>query len=170
MNIGDRIKEERARLGFSQTDFAALAGASKGSQISWEKGSAFPNAFVLSAWDKAGADPLYIIAGRREPVIEENEGTISPFRIAWIVLEVAAAFDSVGLTADLFGDSYPYSSNARRAADVGRISGEIYNRLFSISLDEDKNNAIRNMALGAAMSEKNSILERRKKNAELPTE
>jgi len=52
-------------LGLSQTDFAALAGASKHAQINWEKGAAAPNAVALGAWEKLGLDVLYVVTGRR---------------------------------------------------------------------------------------------------------
>lgn len=65
MNLGSRLKTERERLGFSQTDFAALAGASKHSQINWEKGAAAPNATVLAAWAAHGMDVLYVVTGQR---------------------------------------------------------------------------------------------------------
>ena len=52
-------------MGFSQTDFAALAGAKKGTQISWEKDASSPNAIALVAFAEAGADALYILTGRR---------------------------------------------------------------------------------------------------------
>ena len=65
MDIGGRLKEERERLGYSQTDFAELGGASKNSQIAWEKGAAFPNARVLSAIAAVGADVAYILTGQR---------------------------------------------------------------------------------------------------------
>jgi DNA-binding XRE family transcriptional regulator len=45
MSLGARLKEERKRLGYNQSDFAELAGASKHSQINWEKGASFPNAW-----------------------------------------------------------------------------------------------------------------------------
>lgn len=60
-----RIKEERERLGFNQTDFAALAGASKRSQIGWEQGRTSPDSMVLVAWAQAGADVQYIVTGIR---------------------------------------------------------------------------------------------------------
>lgn len=63
MNLGERIKQERERLDYSQTAFAALAGASKHSQINWEKGISTPNADVLIAWKAAGADIRYITEG-----------------------------------------------------------------------------------------------------------
>ncbi|MDP2144421.1 MAG: helix-turn-helix transcriptional regulator [Gallionella sp.] len=65
MTIGERINKERKQLGFSQAAFAALGGASKGSQIAWEKGSAFPNAAVLAAWAKVGVDVTYVLTGER---------------------------------------------------------------------------------------------------------
>ncbi|WP_087515519.1 hypothetical protein [Pseudomonas sp. M30-35] len=52
-------------MGFSQTDFAALAGASKHAQINWEKGAAAPNAIALAAWAAYGLDVLYVVTGQR---------------------------------------------------------------------------------------------------------
>jgi transcriptional regulator with XRE-family HTH domain len=75
MNIGERIKEERERLGFDQEGFAALGGASRHSQIDWEKGKSFPNAKVLSAIAAVGADVQYILTGlRSHQVAEESPG------------------------------------------------------------------------------------------------
>jgi transcriptional regulator with XRE-family HTH domain len=65
MNIGARIKEERERIGLDQPEFAALGGASRHSQIDWEKGKSFPNAKALAAWATAGADVQYILTGMR---------------------------------------------------------------------------------------------------------
>ena len=66
MNLGERIKEERERLGHSQTAFAALAEASKHSQINWEKGVGTPTAAVLAAWSAHGLDVLYVVTGQRQ--------------------------------------------------------------------------------------------------------
>jgi transcriptional regulator with XRE-family HTH domain len=63
MSIGARVREERERLGYNQTDFAGLGDASLRSQIEWEKGKAFPNAKVLAAIAAAGADVQYILTG-----------------------------------------------------------------------------------------------------------
>lgn len=65
MNLNGRIKEERERLGYSQTAFAALAEASKHSQINWEKGTGTPTAAVLAAWAAHGLDVLYVVTGQR---------------------------------------------------------------------------------------------------------
>ncbi|HCI1904150.1 TPA: helix-turn-helix transcriptional regulator [Pseudomonas aeruginosa] len=67
MNIGERLKEERARLGFNQGDFAALGGVAKTSQFNYEKGERSPDAEYLAAVSKAGVDVLYVVTGRRLP-------------------------------------------------------------------------------------------------------
>jgi transcriptional regulator with XRE-family HTH domain len=79
MNQGHRLKEERERLGFNQTDFAAIASASKHSQINWEKGASSPNSAALEAWASVGLDVLYVVLGRRTTPVEE---TLSPRALA----------------------------------------------------------------------------------------
>ena len=65
MAIGGRLKEERSRLGYSQTDFGALAGIGKTTQINYEKGSGSPDANYLAAVAKVGLDVLYVVTGQR---------------------------------------------------------------------------------------------------------
>jgi transcriptional regulator with XRE-family HTH domain len=71
-SIGKRLKEERERLGYDQDRFSALSGASRYSQIDWEKGKSFPNAKFLSAIAAAGADVNYILTGIRLETIKES--------------------------------------------------------------------------------------------------
>ena len=65
MHFGERIKEERERLGFNQGDFAALAEATRKTLFNWESGAASPNAAVLAAWAQHGLDVLYVVTGER---------------------------------------------------------------------------------------------------------
>ncbi|WP_199796463.1 helix-turn-helix domain-containing protein [Ectopseudomonas mendocina] len=67
MGIGERLKEERERIGLNQTEFAAKAGASKNSQYNYEKGERSPDAAYLAAADEMGVDVLYVVTGRRTP-------------------------------------------------------------------------------------------------------
>lgn len=67
MGIGDRLKAERERLGFNQTDFAAQAGASKNTQYNYEKGERSPDAAYLVAIGAVGVDILYVLMGTRMP-------------------------------------------------------------------------------------------------------
>lgn len=74
MGIGERLKEERERLGLNQTDFAALAGASKNTQYNYEKGGRSPDSIYLAAAAAQGVDILYVVTGQRAPT---PEGAIS---------------------------------------------------------------------------------------------
>lgn len=65
MSLGERLKEERIRLGFNQPDFAALVGASKRSMIGWEQGRSSPSGELLSAWAEHGVDVMYVLTGNR---------------------------------------------------------------------------------------------------------
>ncbi|MGN8344368.1 helix-turn-helix domain-containing protein [Pseudomonas sp. SMV71] len=75
MGIGDRLKEERERLGFNQTEFAAKAGASKNSQYNYEKGERSPDASYLAAVADQGVDVLYVVTGRRLSTDESQLST-----------------------------------------------------------------------------------------------
>lgn len=68
--IGERIRAERERLGFTQEVFAAIADAAKRSQVGWEQDRTRPDADVLAAWAARGADVLYIITGKRMSPID----------------------------------------------------------------------------------------------------
>lgn len=67
MGIGDRLKEERQRLGLNQSDFAAFAGVAKNSQLNYEKGERSPDAGYLAAIAEKGVDVLYVVTGKRTP-------------------------------------------------------------------------------------------------------
>lgn len=67
LNIGERLKEERARLGHNQADFAALAGVSKTTQFNYEKGERSPDAEYLAAAAVQGVDVLYVVTSERTP-------------------------------------------------------------------------------------------------------
>lgn len=63
--FGDRLKEERERLGLSQTALGDVGGVKKLAQINYEKGERMPDAAYLAAIAAAGADVLYILTGQR---------------------------------------------------------------------------------------------------------
>lgn len=89
IEIGTRLKEERERLGLTQPEFAALGGASKRSQIEWEKGGQVPNAAFLAAVDMHGVDVQYVVTGRCTVSIEQLEDEVHRMSEAWETLEVA---------------------------------------------------------------------------------
>lgn len=67
LNIGERLREERVRLGYNQADFAAIAGVAKTSQFNYEKGERSPDAAYLAAVAEKGVDVLYVVTGIRQP-------------------------------------------------------------------------------------------------------
>ncbi len=73
LDIAERIKAERARLGMTQPEFAAAAGAAKRTLIEWEKGTTSPTVVQLSALGSVGVDVVYVLTGQRSvPVIEQS--------------------------------------------------------------------------------------------------
>lgn len=75
MEFFERLREERKRLKLNQTQFAALAGTTKNSQLNYEKGNVCPSAEYLVAIAEAGVDVQYVLTGRRsgEPVLTTEE-------------------------------------------------------------------------------------------------
>jgi len=72
LNIGERLREERARLGLNQGDFAAVAKVSKTTQFNYEKGERSPDAAYLEAVATAGVDVLYVLTGNRSGLSENR--------------------------------------------------------------------------------------------------
>lgn len=75
MEFFERLREERKRLKLNQTQFAALAGTTKNSQLNYEKGNVCPSAEYLVAIAEAGVDVQYVLTGRRsgDPVLTPEE-------------------------------------------------------------------------------------------------
>ncbi|MFA8392099.1 helix-turn-helix domain-containing protein [Burkholderia ubonensis] len=83
MSIGNRLKEERMRIGLSQAEFAALGGLGKQAQLNYESGTRSPDANYLAALMKVGVDVLYVIGGSRaDPASmpEEEQDLLREFR------------------------------------------------------------------------------------------
>lgn len=72
MTIGQRLREERERLGYTQPAFAELAGTTKKSQIDYEKDLTQPKAGYLASIADAGADINYIVTGISERSPKSN--------------------------------------------------------------------------------------------------
>lgn len=65
MHMGERIREERERLGFNQSEFAELVSSTRKTLFNWESGAAAPNANALATWAEHGLDVLYVVTGQR---------------------------------------------------------------------------------------------------------
>jgi len=65
--IGDRLREERERLGMSQAIFGELGGVKANAQGNYENGTRFPDAGYLASLAAVGVDVLYVVTGERKP-------------------------------------------------------------------------------------------------------
>jgi transcriptional regulator with XRE-family HTH domain len=63
--IGERLKEERERLGYTQDNFSAAAGAKRRTLVDWERNASSPTAVQLSALADIGVDVQYVVTGMR---------------------------------------------------------------------------------------------------------
>ena len=65
--FGERLREERNRLGLSQEFFGEAAGVRKLSQIKYEKSERYPDLKYLMNILDMGCDVLYIMTGKKFP-------------------------------------------------------------------------------------------------------
>ncbi|MEI7408746.1 XRE family transcriptional regulator [Pectobacterium aroidearum] len=72
-DIGERLREERERLGLSQPAMGEIGGVKKLTQLNYEKGERFPDASYLSALAKFGLDVQYVVTGVRASAALPND-------------------------------------------------------------------------------------------------
>lgn len=139
--IGERLREEREHLGFSQTAFGAIGGVQKQAQLKYEKGERFPGADYLAAIAKAGADVQFIVTGERSGVgslTGDEVELVTRFRKAPLAVKASAL---AGLEA---GTEVSFASK-RTQVIHGSVSqmveGSITNEAgvsFNIGVDKSK--------------------------------
>lgn len=69
---GERLKEERLRLHFSQVGFADKAGIRREMLSRYERASAEPGAGALIAMTNVGIDVLYVLTGEHAVTTESH--------------------------------------------------------------------------------------------------
>lgn len=65
--IGNRLQEERKRIGLNQEEFALQIGVSKRTLAGYEGGGSDVGASVLGQSSALGVDVLYVVTGERKP-------------------------------------------------------------------------------------------------------
>lgn len=120
--FSERLKEERKRLGFNQTEFAAFAGVQKGAQVNYEAGERNPDAGYLAAIALKGADVLWIITGQREytppPALSAQEQTMLDY-----FRQASAEVRRAALGA-LLGASVPAGKHSTTQIFHGNVHGD----------------------------------------------
>lgn len=79
--VGARLREERKRLGMSQTKFAAAIGVHPNTQSRYEKDERSPDTAYLRAVANAGVDVAYVLTGTNGAAPAE-QGSGTPEQIA----------------------------------------------------------------------------------------
>lgn len=129
MDIAERLKDERKRLGLNQTEFGKLAGVGKTTQINYESGERSPDANYLAAIVEAGADVQYIVTGVRSDVAltpDERE-LVALFRAAPLAVKASAIGALKGGTAPQAAPRYTVQQTFK--GDVRQqASGDIVNK------------------------------------------
>lgn len=109
INIGNRLRAERERMGLSQTDFAKLADHSRSVQAGYEQGRVMPGGAYLAAIAAAGVDVLYVLTGQRTP---SPDGVVVESEEEKRLLENYRAMDQAAkLNIQAVGDSFAQSSS-----------------------------------------------------------
>lgn len=67
--IGARFREERERLGYSQSALGEHFASTRKTLANWESGVTMPDANHLLVFHRLGADVMYILTGRRSPLM-----------------------------------------------------------------------------------------------------
>ncbi len=95
--FGQRLKEERKRLGKTQAEFAEAGGVGRLSQIQYENEATAPSTRYLSGVAAIGADLAYLLLGlrlRANPLTAEQEERID--KKAFALIEAYARSQSNG--------------------------------------------------------------------------
>jgi transcriptional regulator with XRE-family HTH domain len=66
--VGERLREERDRLGLNQTDFGIAAGVSRGTQKAYELESSSPDVRYLAALQGMAVDVHFVLTGSRHSI------------------------------------------------------------------------------------------------------
>ncbi|MBP1317784.1 helix-turn-helix transcriptional regulator [Herbaspirillum sp. 1130] len=72
-SFGARLREERLRLGFNQTDFAEIGGVQKDGQVKYEAGKREPGIGYIALLAQAGVDVGFLISGLVSTAATDDE-------------------------------------------------------------------------------------------------
>lgn len=82
-DIGTRLRDERIRLGLSQTEFGTYGGVRKNTQSKYESNERAPDALYLANVAKHGVDVQYVITGVKKA---EADDDVAELLVKWTSL------------------------------------------------------------------------------------
>ncbi|ADU99011.1 Peptidase S24/S26A/S26B, conserved region protein [Alicycliphilus denitrificans BC] len=101
LQIGQRLKEERKRLGLKATDFESHGGWPASTIYGWESGKASPKSEFYANTQELGLDLQYIITGRRTAGLPSGPAPAPAGDSDSISLPLLSATGSMGNGNDL---------------------------------------------------------------------
>lgn len=90
MSVGNRLKEERKRLGLTQEAIGLACGVAKRTQILFEQDAHVPGGAYFAAADELGMDVTYVLVGRRDRLTEADADLLDSWRNASATARAAA--------------------------------------------------------------------------------
>lgn len=109
MQTGDRLRQERERLGHTQTGMAKICGVAFRTYCDYEAGKTEPKSSLFEAIHEAGADVMYILTGQRTPpqnISMEEQKLVENYR---------GMDDAARLNMQAVSDSFAHSKPNKRA-------------------------------------------------------
>lgn len=71
-SVGERLREERRRLGLTQDQLACLAGVTRRAQTRYETDANSASSTYFSAVAEVGIDVLYVLTGKRAVPVQST--------------------------------------------------------------------------------------------------
>jgi transcriptional regulator with XRE-family HTH domain len=97
-DIGSRLRDERVRLGLSQTEFGELGGVRKNTQSKYESNERSPDALYLANVAKIGVDVQYVLTGESRA---ESDVQMAELLAKWKLLNPTQRQILLALVAEL---------------------------------------------------------------------
>lgn len=116
----ERLRGERTRLGLNQTDFAALAGVTKKTQMLYEAGDRVPDAHYMAAIAQAGADLYFIITGQK--ILVPNADAAASI---WAPIDG----EKLGRIIEMLETAAKQAGRRWPSKKLAEVAAEIYNAL-----------------------------------------
>lgn len=137
-NLGERLREERQRLGMNQAELGSAGGVQKQAQLKYEKGERSPDASYLEAIARAGVDVLYVLTGSRSfappaPIAPEHRALVADYD-ACSVADQAVIRRTAAAMAHRGGDV----AQSTRSVNQHVSGGKVINKKFKLSMGDKK--------------------------------
>lgn len=130
MSIGERLKLERERIGYSQEKFGLIGGVQKRAQINYEMGARVPDAAYLRGVAQVGTDVQYVVLGVRSTNLmdvtlsdEFVAETVSEFKGKGAASNVQTGVEVLNAEEQLLINYFRDASKEGKRAALGALLG-----------------------------------------------